>query len=447
MTNKDFNTYIGYDNPRRTETIQLNNIRNENQDSFQPSTSFRENSHATNVNYSIAPSMFSSPHPNNLHRQPTPVPYFMNQEPSSIYEEPITNVMPNIVTTRLNRDNEFGTQRNNFPLPILANNIENNNSEETKFGLPPSFPRTQENSRQSTYQQNNQNNFNRGNQVEEGKEKTNLEKLFSSSSFSKKITTSDLKYFRIYENAKKFLTMDQSSSSIHPMNMLKPYSEVYKSKVGNISLVSNLGTKKKKAELQIFLYKSENNNNEYVMKRYVHFCNLISKDLSELEDLEKFISSKYIEYSLMKFYSTCPYSTNPIFFNIVQIKNVGVIVTELMMDYAGTSILDSYPITVSQLAYDYLYQLIMAINFLKEFHIENNGIYPSNIMVRNIGNKIIIKLIDFNIDWKQTDFKESSITNSNKSNLLYWAPELLSKKSKGSQMGGSVYSHSKVQIY
>ena len=447
-TNKETNYFPLYESnfgqQPPSEQFNSSNYQINNDYVASPSYIFPQSERQTQINFGFG-SMNNPAATNVQTRQATPVHYNNTlTNPFRIEDPNISNVI-NMPTYRGYYDPHRNSENiRTYNFANLMNNSMHNNSEESKFGVPPSFYRNRANfeDRIVSFQNSGQRMI----QVEDLKERTYLEKVFPSTTCDDKTSKVNIKYLRIYENAKKYLTIEESSSSIHPMNMHTPYSEDYISKVGNINFVSDLGSKEKKSEVQIFLYKSENSNNEFVMKRYVHYFYPGEKDLKELDHLEVFLRNRYIEYSLMKLYSICQHSSIPIFFNIIQVKKVEVIVTEMMMEFAGTTIMDSYPITVSQLAYEYLYQLAMAINFLQEFKIENNGIDPSNIMVKKIEEKLMIKIIDFNIGSKLSNPKESGFICATKNNSFYWAPEQLNQNnlSESEESGLSV---GKIQIY
>ena len=229
-------------------------------------------------------------------------------------------------------------------------------------------------------------------------------------------------YINFYKLTRRYMTIFQSTSDQLPKEMKAIYSE-------NIPIVSELTFEKFLVDppsdnVQVLLFKGKCKK-EYVLKRFAYPPKAEEKSPTELANLEKFIQEKFLEYSLMKLYEACPHSSCPLFFNIVQIKMKNIIVTELLMEYAGIPS-EKYVFKTIENLYDFFKQSAIALKVLEAYKLEHNDIKVQNIMVDTIQDVFLVKVIDFDIGMNQSvTCKTDSTMGVRGISHLYAAPEYI----------------------
>ena len=88
----------------------------------------------------------------------------------------------------------------------------------------------------------------------------------------------------------------------------------------------------------------------------------------------------------MNIYSQCPFSINPIDFQIIYLIRQEIIITEIYMDYGGYQIqkFDYDKMSnVYEVSLRYFYQLTNALKYMECFKIATNEIKNANVLIDN----------------------------------------------------------------
>jgi len=272
-------------------------------------------------------------------------------------------------------------------------------------------------------------------QIDWNKEQiTFLHKLLPDDYQNKSFPGMNPDYFNFYKIFKQFLLLHVSNSSVHPLNMTSPYTK-------DVPLIQNLNYQKdflKKVDdtskPYVILYQEKNTSKKYVLKRFFLKVNLnavlgsgTDEEKQRKGEIDYFIQEKFLEYSLLKLYSSIPYSTNPLFFRIIYLVSQNMIITELMMDFAGNSFIPENFIKCDpSILKDIFKQLVNIVYSLQNLRIEHGDIKPGNIMVDEILGKIVLRLIDFDTAINQSfNLRNHKGMGPRGLTRVYAAPELI----------------------
>ena len=231
-------------------------------------------------------------------------------------------------------------------------------------------------------------------------------------------------YVNLYKLNKPYIAIYISPSEIKLPETLLPFYD-FEAEVGDLELVKDIKNNEAEA-IQVLLFVSKVSGKKYVLKRFYHYFDSNTKDEIQRQKIEnEFLSKKFNEFGLMKLFSACPYSANPIEFAIILIEKINYIATEFLMDYAGEPLSKFVPFKTSIELFDIVDQIVKALKFLETYRIEHNDIKIENILVDVINNYKIIRIIDFDIGHNQSfTLKTNKGTGIRGYTNGYYAPEV-----------------------
>ena len=127
----------------------------------------------------------------------------------------------------------------------------------------------------------------------------------------------------------------------------------------------------------------------------------------------------------MEIVSACPYSVKPIQFNITNLPNIQMIVTELLMTYGGHPISLFFKKFSSYEIYNIIQQITKGLNYFESYKIQHNDIKDQNILIDKIVETPIIRFIDLDVGKNiSITCKFSKVADIRGYSDIYCAPEI-----------------------